>query len=39
MHLQAGSQTPRNYVVPTTLVKVGKNIITVRLFNCYMVGM
>jgi len=28
-------QTPRNYVVPAALVKAGKNIITVRLFNCY----
>jgi len=28
-------QTPRNYVVPAALVKAGKNVITVRLFNCY----
>ena len=28
-------QTPRNYVVPASLVKAGKNVITVRLFNCY----
>jgi beta-galactosidase len=27
-------QTPRNYVVPASLVKAGKNIIAVRLFNC-----
>ncbi len=26
-------QTPRNYVVPATLVQAGKNVITVRLFN------
>jgi hypothetical protein len=26
-------QTPRNYVVPAALVKAGKNVLTVRLFN------
>jgi beta-galactosidase len=28
-------QTPRNYVVPASLVKAGRNVIAVRLFNCY----
>jgi len=28
-------QTPRKYVVPASLVKAGKNVIAVRLFNCY----
>jgi hypothetical protein len=28
-------QTPRSYVVPAALVKAGKNVITVRLFNCF----
>jgi beta-galactosidase len=28
-------QIPRNYVVPAALVEAGKNVITVRLFNCF----
>ncbi len=28
-------QTPRNYLVPAVLVKAGKNVITVRIFNCF----
>jgi beta-galactosidase len=28
-------QTPRNCVVPASLVKAGRNVIAVRLFNCY----
>jgi hypothetical protein len=28
-------EVPRNYIVPGKLVKAGKNVITVRLFNCF----
>jgi beta-galactosidase len=38
-HMDAGTanwrQTPRNYVVPAALVKAGKNVVAVRLFNCF----
>jgi hypothetical protein len=28
-------QTPRTYVLPGSLVSAGRNVITVRLFNCF----